>query len=306
MFKNFIVYRVTAGQLGDAAPLEKALQGARFIECGPTQDKSMGWVEPRGQAHAALLEVVDGQWIAELRIETRAVPASVVNRMALQRADQIQAEYGRQPGRKELRDIKDDIRLQLLPQAFTKQTSVRVWLDRAAGLVLLDTASQSRADDVMALLLQALPGISLALIDTREAPATAMAHWLLAQQAPGHFSLDRECELRASDATRALVRYARHRLDTAEVQGHVQDGKLPTRLALTWQGRVSFVLTESLQIKKIGYLEGVFENTGATAQDDHFDADVAIATGEWRQLLPELLDALGGMTEPTISSSSTC
>ena len=66
-----------------------------------------------------------------------------------------------------------------------------------------------------------------------------------------------------------------------------------TWLALTWGGRVSFVLTENLQIKKLAFLDVVFDN-GATCKDDGFDADVAIATGELRKLLPDLLEALGG------------
>ena len=53
------------------------------------------------------------------------------------------------------------------------------------------------------------------------------------------------------------------------------------------------MLTENLQIKKLAFLDVVFDN-GATSKDDGFDADVAIATGELRKLLPDLLEALGG------------
>jgi recombination associated protein RdgC len=57
--------------------------------------------------------------------------------------------------------------------------------------------------------------------------------------------------------------------------------------------RVSFVLTDTLQIKKIAFLDGVFDAT-SQEKEDSFDADTAIATGELRQLIPELLAALGG------------
>jgi recombination associated protein RdgC len=89
-----------------------------------------------------------------------------------------------------------------------------------------------------------------------------------------------------------VVRYVRHALDTDEVKHHVEGGKLPTRLAMTWDGRVSFSLTEGMQLKKVTFLDVVFES--ATEQDGGFDADVAIATGELSQLLPDLLEALGG------------
>jgi recombination associated protein RdgC len=93
------------------------------------------------------------------------------------------------------------------------------------------------------------------------------------------------------------VRYTRHALDTEEVAQHIALGKMPTRLALTWNDRVSFVLTEALQLKKISFQDVVFEAAATAAgdgKDDNFDADVAIATGELSQLIPDLLEALGG------------
>ena len=93
------------------------------------------------------------------------------------------------------------------------------------------------------------------------------------------------------------MRYTRHALDTDEVSQHIAMGKVPTRLALTWADRVSFVLTEAMQLKKIAFLESVFEGAAASpadGKDDNFDADVAIATGELRKLIPDLLEALGG------------
>jgi recombination associated protein RdgC len=53
------------------------------------------------------------------------------------------------------------------------------------------------------------------------------------------------------------------------------------------------VLTDSLQLKRLAFLERVFEGTGGD-RPDGFDTDATIATGELRQLLPELLEALGG------------
>jgi recombination associated protein RdgC len=61
---------------------------------------------------------------------------------------------------------------------------------------------------------------------------------------------------------------------------------------MTWNDRVSFVLTDSLQLKKLDFLDGVF--AGRPADDEGFDADAAIATGELRQLIPDLVEALGG------------
>ena len=292
-----MMYRMVAGWPSQVAVLEQALQSARFLECAALQDKSVGWVEPRGHAHGALVEVVAGQWMLKLMIEVKVLPASVVRRKVQEQIDHIETTTGRTPGKKERRDLTEDARMALLPQAFTKQGSVRVWANPATGVLVTDAGSQKKADEVMTWLIKAIDGLAVQRIDTQTSPSAAMAGWLADQEGPADFTVDRECELKASDESRAVVRYTRHALDTAEVSQHIAMGKMPTRLALTWNDRVSFVLTEDLQLKKVTFLEAVF--AGATSapgdsEDDTFDADVAIATGELSQLLPDLIEALGG------------
>jgi len=291
------MYRIAPGWSLTAEEVEARLQDNHFVECGASQEKSVGWIEPRGEAHGPLLEVVAGQWILKLMTEARALPASVVNRKAQERVAQIEASTGRKPGKKETRDLKDDIRLELLPMAFTKQSSTRVWIDRETHLLVTDAGSQARADELITLLVQGLPDLALSLIDTKISPSAAMADWLVTMEAPPGFSVDRECELKAADESKAVVRYARHRLDTDEVKQHIEGGKMPTRLALTWNDRVSFVLTEGLQLKKLAFLDVVLEGA-SKGKDDGFDADVAIATGELQKALPALLEALGGELTP--------
>jgi recombination associated protein RdgC len=292
-----MMYRMTAGWPTAVATLEDALEDARFTECGASQEKSVGWVEPRGHENGALVEVVGGQWLMKLMIEVKVIPASVVKRKVQEQLDHIEATTGRKPGKKERRDISDDARLALLPVAFTKQASVQVWVDPQTGVLVTDAGSQGKADEVMTWLIKAVDGLVVQLINTQTSPSAAMALWLSTKEGPPGFTVDRECELKAADESRAVVRYTRHALDTDEVSQHIAMGKVPTRLALTWSDRVSFVLTDNLQLKKVSFLETVFEGASSApgdTQDDNFDADVAIATGELRKLIPDLLEALGG------------
>ena len=64
---------------------------------------------------------------------------------------------------------------------------------------------------------------------------------------------------------------------------------------------MSFVLTETLALKRIKLLDGTLEGAGSVAGGDAagFDADAAIATGELGLMLPALLQALGGLGEGT-------
>ncbi|NMM14436.1 MAG: recombination-associated protein RdgC [Rhodoferax sp.] len=293
MFKNVIMYRIGPDWSASVAQMEESLDSARFVECGASQEKSIGWIEPRGEANGPLVESVGGQLILKLMIESKALPGSVITKKAKERVAHIEATTGRKPGKKETREIKDDIKLELMPLAFSKESSTLVWIDPAAQLLVIDAGSQGRADEVVTMLVKALAGLAVTLIDTKVSPTAAMSEWLISQEPPAGFTVDRECELKAADESKAVVRYTRHPLDTDEVRQYVEQGKLPTKLALTWDSRVSFVLTEGLQLKKLAFLEVVFEGSSA-GKDDGFDADAAIATGELRKLLPDLLEALGG------------
>ena len=293
MFKNVLLYRIGAQWKAPVARIEEALQRSRFVECRPSQEKSFGWAEPRGQAHGALVESVGAQLILKFMVETKLLPASVVRRAAQRKMDKIEARTGRKPGKKEAKELREATMAELLPRAFTKEAAVTVWIDPKARLLAIDTVSQARADEVNTALVHSLDGFTVAPIQTNSAPHTAMSLWLTERAAPGRFDFDRECELKSNDQAQALVRYSRHQIDIAEIRRHVEGGKLPTKLAMTWDGKISFLLTDAMQIKKVRFLDGVLKEDGGE-DDDRFDADCAIVTGELGKLVPDLIAALGG------------
>lgn len=294
VFKNVIVYRIEASWSQPLEQVEQALGTQRFVPCSPSQEKSAGWTEPRGADHGPLVESVGGQWLLEFMVESKTLPASVVRRKVDERAAQIEATTGRKPGKREKKELKEDVTHELLPLAFTRHARIAVWIDPAARQLVVNASNAARADEVVTSLVKALDGFGVALVNTQLEPAAAMADWLSTQEPPAGFTIDRECELKAGDESKAVVRYAKHPLDIDEVRQHIADGKRPTRLAMTWDDRVSFELTEGLQLRKIVFLEGTLDEAPAGGKEDNFDADAAIATGELGQLVPELLEALGG------------
>ena len=295
MFKNIIVYRIDPSWSKTTAQIEAGLSLVRFMPCGASQEKSIGWTPPRDQKFGILVESVGGQWMLRLTTEAKVLPSSVVKRRAEERIEKIEELTGRKPSRMEKKDIRDETLLELLPKAFTRISNTTVWIDPTARLLVIDASGQAKADEVVALLLRSLDGLVVTPLQTNIAPATQMTAWLMSHEAPGRFDVDRECELKATDDSQAVVRYSKHTLNNEEVRKHLQNNKLPTRLALTWNDRVSFVLNDIAQIKKIKFLDGVFDVAdGQDKADDRFDADVAIVTGELGKLIPEMIDALGG------------
>ena len=301
MFKNVTIYRIAPGWEATLESMEAALDAVRFVPCSASQDKSVGWSEPRGEEHSPLVESVAGQRILKLTIETKAVPGSVVKEKAQEAADHIEATTGRKPGKKETKELREDALQALLPQAFPRRGSVWVWFDLQRGLLVTDASSQGKNDEVVTALVRVFDGLALTLLQTAMTPQTVMTQWLATTEPdndwPEGFNVERECELKSADEEKSAVKFTRHHLLTDEVRKHLTEGKLPTRLALSWEGRIGFTLTESMQLKKLAFLEGVFDDR-PNDDESGFDTDVALATGELNKLIPAVIAALGGEIEP--------
>ena len=302
-----MLYRLSPEWPTSAAQWEEAIANEPFVECGATQQKSTGWVPPRGDAHGPLVEVVDGQWIARFAIETKAVPGDALRRKTQEAADAIEQTTGRKPGKKEQRDLRDDALIALLPQAFPRRGQVTVWIEPTRRWLVMDAGSQGKADEVITSLVRvAGKGFGVGLLQTATSPQAAMTAWLADPEQdeeisalPHAFNIERECELKGSGDEPAVVKFGRHPLQIEEVRQHIAEGKLPTRLALGWSGRVGFVLTQTLKLTKIAFQEGVFEEGAKSKDEDRFDADVALFTGELRGLIADLIEALDGEAQST-------
>jgi DNA segregation ATPase FtsK/SpoIIIE-like protein len=122
-----------------------------------------------------------------------------------------------------------------------------------------------------------------------------MTEWLQADDAPVGFTIDMDATMRAAGESKAQVKYVRHTLEADDVRRHIAAGKQCTRLAMTWESKISFVLDESLAIKSIKALDILKETESSTRNDDErFDSDFALMTGELNKMLADVVVALGG------------
>lgn len=92
------------------------------------------------------------------------------------------------------------------------------------------------------------------------------------------------------------MRYVRLPLDGDDIRKHIQSGKRSTRLAMTWNDRVSFVLTDAFVIKRVTPLDVLKNAADPTAENEaeRFDADFALMTGELSRLIADVVEAIGG------------
>jgi recombination associated protein RdgC len=297
-FRNLQLYRLPAPWANTVEKLEEDLAKAPLSACGATDAQSSGWVSPRDGG--PLVHSVNRQWLLALGVEHRLLPTSVVKHFANERAKAIEETEGRRVGRKEMRDLREALTLELLPRAFVSRRTTFGWIDPINGWLVIDAASPAKAEEFLEHLRKSVEGLPVKLLQVEQSPSAAMTGWIADGEAPAGFSIDQDLELRSAE--NATVRYAKHTLEGDEIRQHIAQGKVVTRLAMTWADRISFQLNEKLQIKRLAFLDILKEQAEGQAEneDEHFDIDFTLMSGEVARLLVDLLEALGGELEKQV------
>lgn len=301
-FKNLQLFRLPAPWAYTAEQLEQALTPHSFVPASSNDLLRQGWASPREDGQ--LVHVVNKQMLVLLGAENKLLPASVINQITKAKAVELEEAQGFAPGRKALKELKERVADELLPRAFSIRSNTFAWIDPVNGWLVIDAASASRADDVIKHLLKAIDRMPLESLQIARSPVAVMTTWLETDEAPVGFTVDQDTELRATGESKAAVRYVKHALEVDDIRRHIAAGKQCTRLAMTWRDKISFVLTEALAIKSIKPLDVIKENDASTRNDEErFDNDMTLMTGELAQLLADLVEALGGEVDDLASAA---
>ncbi len=295
-FSNLQVYRLPAPWAYTPEQLEAALAPHSFVPASSNELLRQGWDSPR--QNGQLVHTVNKQMLIVLGTEKKLLPGSVINQVAQAKAAELEEAQGFPPGKKAMKELKEQVADELLPRAFAVRSNTWCWIDPVNGWLVIDSVSTGKADDVIKMLLKAVDKMPLESLRVHRSPVATMTAWLHTDEAPLGFTVDKDAELRATGESKAAVRYVKHTLEVADVQRHIAAGKQCTRLALTWYDKISFVLTESLTIKGVKPLDILRQNeTPSSNNEERFDNDFVLMTGELNRLLCDLVDELGGFAK---------
>ncbi|ADI29227.1 recombination-associated protein RdgC [Methylotenera versatilis] len=292
-FKNAFIYRLASQNSITPDVLNEELTLRPLLPCSGLDKQSRGWVPCHSEK---LVHSVNKQILFALGVEQKLLPTTIINRFAKERAAEIEAQQGYKVGRKEMKELKESITEELLPRAFSLQRTTYAWLDTVNGYLVIDAASSARVEELLELMNKSLDNLPFKQLHTAISPVAAMTDWLAGNNPPAGFTIDRELELRATGESKATIRYANHELEGEEILKHIAAGKRVTRLGLTWNDRISFVLTEQMQVKRIEFLDIIKNESTEMAEnaDELFELDFTLMTGELAKMLADLTNALGG------------
>ncbi|MBA0182688.1 recombination-associated protein RdgC [Pectobacterium versatile] len=294
-FKNALIYRLNSDVMFDS--LEEKLALFAFTPCGSQDRAKTGWVSPISPLLDTLSHQANGQIMLTLQREEKILPAPVIARELAAKIDSMETMQQRRLKKTEKDALKDEVIQTLLPRAFSKYHTTKIWINAGAGLIIVDAASGKKAEDALALLrktLGSLPVVPLALETPIELTLT---EWVRNGKAPAGFALQEEAELKAVLEEGGILRSKHQDLTSDEITNHIDAGKLVTKLALEWRERISFVLADDGSLKKLKFSDVLLEQNDDIDRADEvarFDADFVLLTGELSTLISELVAALGG------------
>ncbi|WP_330927420.1 recombination-associated protein RdgC [Candidatus Sororendozoicomonas aggregata] len=297
-FKHLIFYRFTQPFTLTADELEEKLTAKCFKPCGSQDISTYGWVPPLGR-HGDMLTHSAGDFIIiTARKEEKILPASVIRDALDEKIETIEQEQNRKVASKEKKLLKDDILMTLLPRAFTRHQTISAYIDRQEGWLIVDASSHNKAEELTSCLRDSIGSLPVINPPVKNAPSHFMTQWLSPKAVlPVPFALGDECELREPGDEGGQIKASKQELTAEEITGHLDAGKQVSKLALSWDDALTFVLGDDLVIRKLKFTEVIQDQLDAINAEtaaEQFDADFSVMTLTLRKLLTDLINALGG------------
>lgn len=298
-FKNAIIYRVSnpMSLMAQLATIEQQLLPFQFTPCGSNDMAKTGWV-PATAFSQTLAHQANGQYLLTVQRQEKILPGPVIKQELNARIAKLESEQGRKLKKTEKDSLKDEVLHSLLPRAFTKDSRTQLWIDVMNGLIVVDASSARKAEDALALLRKSLGSLPVIPLTIENPVELTMTEWIKLGKVPGdYFAIGDAAELKAILADGGIAKVKKQDLVSDEIATHIEAGKVVTKLALDWQQRVTFTLTNDAMLTRLKFCDELIEQNDDIDREDvlaRFDADFTLMTGELQSLIKQLVTGLGG------------
>jgi len=301
-FKHLHLYRLHDAPELSSDALASALQEHAAKPLGNADARRLGWTAPAGRMGGGQLvhEIQSHRLLSALRQE-RLLPASVVKEEVDELVADIEASESRKVTRKEKTAFKEQVTENLLPRAFVRSQKIDLWWDTKGQMIGINASSRTRAEDILDLLRETLGSLKVTPLSSQTLPIRAMTTWLgdVASR-PADLQLGDQVELRAKGDD-GVLRARQVDLDSDEIQQLLESGRQASKLAVSLEGRLSFVLHDDLALKSLRFGDALIEE--ADHADDGDDAlarletDFILMAQALSTDIPRLIEWLGGETQ---------
>lgn len=297
-FKQIQLFQLTENISSNATALAEKLAPLAFKPCLPSMPQSIGFVSPLDEEEAPLVRGINGCLMICLQIEEKIMPATVVNQTLKDKIKLVEANEGRRVRQREKLSMKDEVVYTLLPRAFTKLSKVYAYIDTRKQWLILDTHSNAKTEMFISLFKKVI-GENIAVLDITK-PASILTSWLKKRDYPSIFSIEKSCVLQDARQETRIIRAQQQDLFASSIQSLLNDGCEVIQLAMCWQDRINFVVTEELKLKSIHLAkEEIIElKDELETKGQKFDADLMIMSEMYGEMCQDLLTLFAKNKQP--------
>ena len=295
-YKNAIIYLLPDGWQLEAGFAEK-LEQAAFTPCMGLDWFSEGFAPPTPFSSDFVFTAQNSNRVC-LKHEEKVLPSATVRDLVNGKVAEIKEAEARNVWYEEKQQLKEQITDDLLPRALTQSRRTEAIFDTERGYLLVNEASDKRAEKMLIKLSEALGGLKVAMPHTRESPSSLMTEWLLSGAAEGGFELGFNVLMQGVGDVVPKVKISKKDLTHPEVIQHAKNGMKVVELELEWREQISFTLTQNFALKRIRFSDVLQEEAeqGDDTASLMFSSQIIMveALGE---MLDELANLLGGWVD---------
>lgn len=281
--------------------LEETLKEHEFTAVNKRQLSSYGWVPPMCEDSEQLVHATTGYMLIKARREERILPASVIAEHMADRIQALEQKLDRKIKGSEKLEIRDNVVMELTPQAFTRSSYEQILIMPKERLLIVDNVSSKKVDQATSLLRESVEKLPIKPVQTDIEQTPMFTRWLKGtKRIPKELTVGDECVLQDNTDTAGTIRCNKQDLTAEEIKALSTTGKQVTRMAFETESGISFVLDEEFNFHKIKFTDTSTEDTDDQGDLDPaavFDSNVTLMALEFSRLFPDMIEIFGGLSE---------
>ncbi len=299
LFKNLTTFTLDEDFDISDEELEAKLQEYPAKQCGPLEVSSLGWCKPSIHSQKYML-CANGISLFFAKEYKKSIPAALVKEELENEILRIEENENRDVYVKERKAIKQKITDELTAKALCAPKMIGVILDRKNGRLLIDASTQKQAEDITNLLRITIGSLKIhhliALGELEVSLVRQMSKWVYHNDPPLNFSFNFECEIRENvdeNEHPAIMRCSNMEVTQDNIKSQIEQVSVVSKLALSWDNRIKFVLDEVFCLKKIKFsdfiIEGFNESEHGDSEEEFLIAAAILFVNEINRPIDALL-----------------